>query len=101
MEKYQQMPFPEREWNDIRKQLKEVGTCSTVRCCNQLGKFKIGDVFSTPWDSKIKIVKVTRYSKAENIPTWDFMDKGMKISVRKGGQYGNSQWDYIIFKKIN
>jgi hypothetical protein len=95
-----QMPFPEKEWKDIAKQLRK-GSCSSVRCCYQLGKYKTGDIYLTPWGDKIKIEEVTRYSKAEDIPTWNLMDKGMKISVKKGEQYGNSQWDYVKFKKIN
>jgi hypothetical protein len=92
------MPFPKREWKDIEKQLNQ-GSCSSVRCCHQLGQYKIGDIFSTPWGDTIKITKVTRYSKAEDIPTWKLMDKGVKISVSKGEQYGNSKWDHVVFEK--
>jgi hypothetical protein len=99
MSKYQTMPFPEREWENIEKQLKK-GSCSSVRCCYQLGKYKAGDIYFAPWGDILEIEKVTRYSKAENIPTWSKMDKGMKISIRKGEQYGDSQWDHVIFKKI-
>ena len=94
------MSFPEREWVDIKKQLKKIGACSTVRSCYQLDKYKKGEVYATPWGDEIKITKVVRYLKAEDIPTWNLMDKGMKISVRKGEQYGGSQWDYVEFEKI-
>ncbi len=98
MSKYQIMPFPEREWKDIEKQLKH-GSCSSVRSCNQLDIYKVGDMYLTPWGDKIIIEKVTRYLKAEDIPTWNLMDKGMKISVRMGERYGNNEWDHVVFKK--
>ena len=101
MKNHQLMSFPKSEWADIAKQLEKVGCCSSTRCCYQLGKYKKGDVYITPWGDTIEIIKVTRYLKPEDIPTWNLMDKGMKISVRKGKQFGNSQWDHVIFKKIN
>jgi hypothetical protein len=100
MEKYQLMPFPKREWLDMKKELKKCEISSSTRCCQQLGIYKVGDIFMTPWGDKIKITKVVRYSKAEDIPTWHLMDKGMKISVKKGIQYGGSKWDHVMFKKI-
>jgi len=101
MKNYKQMSFPKREWANYKKQLEEIGSCSSTRCCKELGKYKIGDIYKTPWGDTIKIIKVTKYKKAEDIPTWHLMDKGMKISVRKGEIYGNSQWDHVIFEKIN
>ncbi len=95
----EQMSFPKREWENVARRLRR-NSCSSVRCCNQLGKYKVDGIYSTPWGDVIKIEEVTRYTKAEDIPTWHLMDKGMKVSVRKGGQYGNSQWDYVKFKKI-
>ena len=100
MKEYELMPFPKREWKDIKKILAETGQCSTVRCCYELGRYKVGEIFETPWKDLVKIVKVTRYNRAEDIPTWKLLDKGMKISVRMGSRYGGSKWDHIYFKKI-
>jgi hypothetical protein len=96
---YRPMSFPKREWNNAARELKN-GCCSTTRSCNELGKYKVGNIYETPWGDLVKIIKVTRFSKAEDIPTWNQMDKGMKISVKKGIKYGNSQWDYVTFAKI-
>lgn len=95
------MSFPKREWTNIAKQLKTNGVFSSIRSCRELGKYKKGDVYLTPWGDKIRIVNVTRYTKAEDIPTWKILDKGMKISVRMAERYGNSLWDRVVFKKIN
>ena len=54
-----------------------------------------------PWGDLIRIVSVKRYKKAESIPTWKYMDKRMKISVKMGKRYGNSKWDYIIARDTN
>lgn len=100
MPKYPTMPFPKREWEMLKNNLNTQRYGSSVRSCKELDKYKENDIFNTPWGDLIKITKITRYSKAEDIPTWSLMDKGMKISIRKGAQYGNSLWDHIIFKKI-
>jgi len=91
--------FPEREHKDIKKVLRTKGYSSTVRSCYELNKYKANQLYRTPWDEIIKITKVTRYRKAEDIPTWNKMDKGMKISCRMAERYGNSQWDFIEFKR--
>ncbi|MFH1559292.1 MAG: hypothetical protein ABIC19_02090 [Patescibacteria group bacterium] len=41
-----------------------------------------------------------QYTKLEDIPTWKYFDKGMKISARKGEKYGNNKWDHVFFKKV-
>jgi hypothetical protein len=101
MEDLSVMTFPEREWKDIAKQLEKFGSCSSVRSCFELNKYKANQSYLTPWGDVIKIKKVTRYKKAEDIPTWKKMDKGMKISVRVGGRYGDNKWDYVEFEKNN
>jgi guanylate kinase len=95
-----QIPFPKKEWPNIARQLNESATCSTVRCCQQLDKYKVGEIYATPWGDTIKITKITRYSKATAIPTWKLMTKTMQRSVKQGELYGNNQWDHILFKKF-
>ena len=100
MKKYELISFPKRERDDIKKNLKKNGQCSTIRGCYELGRYKAGGIFETPWKDLVKIIKVTQYCHPEDIPTWPLLDKGMKISVRMGGRYGGSKWDHVIFKKI-
>lgn len=99
MSVYQIMSFPEREWEMLKHNLNTEGVCSSVRCCEELNKYKAGDILETPWGDLITIIKVTRYTKLEDIPTWKYFDKGMKISARHGAKYGDSKWDHVIFKK--
>lgn len=94
------MTFPEKEWSDIARRLKDKGQCSTIRCCNEFGKYEVGQIYSTPWGDVVEIIRVDKYSKAEDIPTWPLMDKAMKISVRKGEKFGDSKWDYVVFSKV-
>jgi membrane protein len=94
------MPFPKREWEMLKNNLNTQKYASTIRCCKELNKYKENAIFETPWGDLVTITKINRYSKAEDIPTWSLMDKGMKISIRKSAQYGNSLWDHVIFKKI-
>ncbi|MFZ5955096.1 MAG: hypothetical protein ACOYT4_01620 [Nanoarchaeota archaeon] len=100
MKKYSIMSFPEKEWQDIKAQLRELDHCSTIRSCYELNKYKRGQIFQTPWGDKIRIIKVERYTNPKNIPTWSKLTKGMKISVRMGERYGFFNWDFVMFKKI-
>ncbi len=95
-----QITFPRREWKNVKVILKEKGVCSSIRCCEELNKYKMGKIYATPWGDLVKITSVKRYGKLEKIPTWKQFDKGMKISAKKGERYGNSKWDHIIFTKI-
>lgn len=97
--KYEPITFPKREWKDIRKILDKKGVNSSTRCCKELNKYKVGNIYKTPWGGLVKIVKVKRYNKLEKIPTWKYFDRGMKISARKGEKYSDNKWDHIIFKK--
>lgn len=99
MSEYQIMPFPKREWELLKHDLITKGRSSSTRCCKELNKYKVNAIYNTPWGDLIKIIQVTRYIKPEDILTWKYFDKGMKISARIGAKYGNSQWDYVIFKK--
>jgi hypothetical protein len=92
------MLFPKREWPDIKKRLEKTGQGSSTRCCQELNKYKAGQVWQTPWGDKIKITKVTRYRKLEEIPTYKYFDKGMKASARVGEKYGGGQWDHVLFE---
>jgi len=97
---YKSITFPRREWKYVENILEEKGIYSSTRCCKELGKYKVREVYKTPWGDLVKIVRVKRYTKLEDIPTWKRFDKGMKISARKGEQYGNSKWDHILFKRL-
>ncbi len=98
MKKHNFISFPKREWKTLRKVLSEKKICSTVRCCKELGKYKTGKIYKTPWGDLVKIISVKKYYNPEKIPTWKFFDKGMKISVNKGKVYGDEKWDFISFK---
>jgi hypothetical protein len=97
---YHLITFPEREWKEIAKSLKERGICSSIRCCQELGRYKVGEVYATPWGDLIKITSVRRYTKLEDIPTRSYFDKEMMISLKKGEEYGIDQWDYLTFERI-
>lgn len=98
MNKYKSITFPKKEWGNLKIALAANAPCSTVRCCKELGKYRTGQVWKTPWGDLIKIVKVKRYYKPENIPTWKFFDKAMKISASYGKTYGGEKWDFVSFK---
>lgn len=80
------------------RRLLRTGTCSTIRVCDELGRYRKGEIRRAPWGGLVRIVGVKRYRKAEDIPTWGMLDKGMKISARMGGRYGGSRWDYVVFR---
>lgn len=83
----------------LKNDLETKGFSSSTRCCKELDKYKVGKIFKTPWGDLVKITKVTRYTKLEEIPTWKYFDKGMKISARQGEKYGGGKWDHVFFEK--
>ena len=91
--------FPEEEWEDIKTRINSGKTCSTVRCCDELGKYKLSQTYITPWNDLIKITKIENYNKAEDIPTWKYWGETMRKSVKEGKVHGNNEWEYIEFIK--
>jgi hypothetical protein len=99
MTEYPTISFPKREWQNIKKNLATTGQSSTVRSCFEYGKYKLRGIYQTPWGNLIKIIKIQRFTRAEDIPTWTKMSKGMKISVKAGGRYGKNKFDWLTFSK--
>jgi hypothetical protein len=93
--------FPKEEWKDIKEWLNDNGESSTVRCGDELGKYKKGQIYVSDQDDKyfVTVTDVKRYKKAEDIPTWDEMTKPMKLSIKSAGKDG--KWDYITYERVN
>ncbi len=95
--------FPKREWEDIKKQLKNNDIISTVRnsCYKNKIVFKVGQIYNTEWGVTIKIIKVKHFNDPKKIPTWNKMDKVMQNSIMYGIKMcgvDNLQWVHL--KKI-
>ncbi len=101
MRKYNKISFPKSEHDRIKQRLGNNYMCSTVRCCKELNKYKLGHIYETSWKDLVKIIKIRKFTNISDIPTIEYMDDKMKESIKMGEKHGNSLWEYIQFKKTN
>ena len=100
-QEFETITFPEEEWEGIKTRINSGKACSTIRCCDEYGKYQLNQTLKTPWGDLVKIVKIENNSKMEDIPTYKFWDETMRKSVEVGELHGNNKWEYIEFIKIS
>ena len=68
-----EISFPEHEYESIQKYLNVLGYCYTTRVYKEVGKYKVGQVYTAPWGDVLKIEEITTYQKVSERPFYDEM----------------------------
>jgi len=84
------MSFPRDEWSDLKNRLKNKLKVYTTRVEKEQGKYKEGQMVSTPLQSKpLKIVSVKTYKKIEDHPFYEY------LTPSQMRQIGNKVYDVV------
>ena len=70
--------FPEHEYESIQNYLKRLGYCYTTRVYKEVGKYKVGELYTAPWGDVLKIDEVKTYWKVSERPFYDEMSDDEK-----------------------
>lgn len=52
---FEEISFPEREYEAIQNYLNKLGYCYTTRVYKEIGKYKVGELYTAPWGDILKI----------------------------------------------
>ena len=96
---FDEISFPECEYESIQKYLDELGYCYTTRVYNEAGKYKIGELYKAPWGDVLKIDEVKKYWKVSDRPFYDEMTDDEKELIRKYSEDMGLPYEWIKFSK--
>ena len=51
---YEEISFPEHEYESIQNYLNTLGYCYTTRVYKEIGKDKVGELYTAPWGGCIE-----------------------------------------------
>ena len=70
---FEEISFPEREYEAIQNYLNKLRYCYTTRVYKEIGKYKVGELYTAPWGDILKIDEVKTYWKVSERPFYDEM----------------------------
>ncbi len=52
---FEEISFPEHEYESVQDYLNRLGYCYTTRVYKEIGKYKVGELYTAPWGDVLKI----------------------------------------------
>ena len=95
----EEISFPEQEYESIQNYLSKLGYCYTTRVYKEIGKYKVGELYTAPWGDVLKIDEVKTYWKVSDRPFYDEMNDDEKIEIRKYSEDIGLPYEFIKFSK--
>lgn len=96
---FNEIPFPNHEYETVQKYLSELGFCYTTRVYKEVGKYKVGEKYIAPWGDLLKIDEVKKYWKVSDRPFYDEMNDNEKAEIRKYSEDIGLPYEFIKFSK--
>ena len=96
---FEEISFPEREYEAIQNYLNKLGYCYTTRVYKEIGKYKVGELYTAPWGDILKIDEVKTYCKVSERPFYNEMTDDEKIEIRKYSENIGLPYEFIKFSK--
>ena len=95
----EEISFPEQEYESIQNYLSKLGYCYTTRVYKEIGKYKVGELYTAPWGDVLKIDEVKTYWKVSDRPFYDEMNDDEKTEIRKYSEDIGLPYEFIKFSK--
>ena len=96
---FEEISFPEHEYESIKNYLNKLGYCYTTRVYKEIGKYKVGKLYTAPWGDVLKIDEVKTYWKVSDRPFYDEMNDDEKIEICKYSEDIGLPYEFIKFSK--
>jgi hypothetical protein len=97
MNKYEYISFPEHEHKSVQAYLYNLGYCYTTRVYKEVGKYKVGGLYTAPWGDVLKIDEVTKYWKVSDRPFYDEMTDNEREEIREYSEDMGLPYEFIKF----
>lgn len=96
---FEEISFPENEYDSIQICLNKLGYCYTTRVYKEIGKYKVGKLYTAPWGDVLKIDEVRTYWKVSERPFYDEMTEDEMTEIRKYSEDIGLPYEFIKFSK--
>jgi len=96
-DRYDDISFPEHEYENIQSYLNKLGYCYTTRVYKEVGKYKVGESYTAPWGDILRIDEVKKYWKVSERPFYDEMTDDEKDIIRKWSEDVGLPYEFIKF----
>lgn len=96
---FEEISFPEHEYESIQGYLNTLGYCYTTRVFKEIGKYKVGELYTAPWGDVLKIDEVKTYWKVADRPFYDEMNDDERIEICKYSEDMGLPYEFIKFSK--
>ena len=96
---FEEISFPEHEYELIQNYLNKLGYCYTTRVYKEIGKYKVGELYIAPWGDILKIDEVKTYWKVSERPFYDEMSDDERKEIYKFSEGIGLSYEFIKFSK--
>ena len=96
---FEEISFPEHEYESIQNYLNKLGYCYTTRVYKEIGKYKVGELYTAPWGDVLRIDEVKTYWKVSDRPFYDEMNDEEKVEICKYSEDIGLPYEFIKFSK--
>lgn len=94
-----EISFLEHEYESIQNYLDNLGYCYTTRVYKEVGKYKVGELYTAPWGDVLKIDEIKTYWKVSDRPFYDEMSDEERTEIRKYSEDMGLPYEFIKFSK--
>ena len=92
------MTFPEEEYSSIIDRLNQGKPCCTTRVFRELGRYREGVEYNTPWNQTIVVTQIQQFNKIADHPFYDELTPAQREEIYQYSEKVNKPYELIAFK---
>ncbi|MEO3944687.1 hypothetical protein [Gorillibacterium sp. CAU 1737] len=94
------MTFPENEYSSIVNRLNQGKTCYTTRVYKELGIYREGVKYNTPWNQTIVVIQIQQFNKIADHPFYKELTPAQREEIYQYSEKADKSYELIAFKLI-
>lgn len=95
------MTFPEKEHSSIISRLNQGKLCYTTRVFKELGRYKEGVKYNTPWNQTIIVIQIQQFNNIVDHPFYKELTSAQCKEIYQYSEMVNKPFELISFKLFN
>ena len=92
------MTFPEGEYASIADRLNQGKPCYTTRMFKELGKYKEGETYHTPWGQTILVTQIERFNAVAEHRFYNELTPAQREEIHQYSEKIGEPYELIAFK---
>ncbi|MCL2003673.1 MAG: hypothetical protein FWG72_06690 [Oscillospiraceae bacterium] len=90
--------FPEKEHSSIMKRLNQGKICYTTRVFKELGRYREGVAYSTPWNQTVIVLQIQRFHRIADHPFCEELTPAQRKEIYQYSEKVDEPYELIAFK---